>query len=229
VGDGSESVRASSPTLAPRRARLRASSTSSALSIDVAGIHAFRMSERGFSTRVLLGLPSVKKRVAAWLSARMISEVPPAAAFAVVFLLSLAGPVRAGGCVAGNTPSLGQARPDLARLFTPLTAPAGVYAVSTTTEAVGALASALKACDTTPVEGAWAPTRQEAHEAFGQAGIYDRARLAQLFGGRRLTVIRGSLARASELDAYTLISPYPNAALDRIEPGTMVIVVRVTR
>jgi len=138
-------------------------------------------------------------------------------------------PAPPAGCLPGGSPSLGQARPDLARMFTPLTAPAGVYAVTTTSEAIGALAAALKACDAAPAPGAWALTRQEAHEAFGQAGIYNRARLAQLFGGRRLTVIRGSVARAGELDAYTLISPYPNAALDRIESGTMVIVVRVAR
>ena len=159
----------------------------------------------------------------------MIFNVPAAVALIFVLLLSPTAPVQAGGCAAGITPSLGQARPDLARMFTPLSAPVGVYAVSTTTEAASALASALKACDAAPAEGAWTLTKQEAHEAFGQAGIYDRARLAQLFGGRRLTVVRGSLARPGEIDAYTLISPYPTAALDRIEPGTMVIVVRLTR
>jgi hypothetical protein len=159
----------------------------------------------------------------------MIFEVPAAVVLVLAHLLSSTRPAQAGACVPGSTPSLGQPRPDLARMFTPLAAPAGVYAVSTTSEPIGALASALKACDVAPAEGAWALTRHEGHEAFGQAGIYDRTRLAQLFAGRRLTVVRGSLARAGELDAYTLISPYPNAALDRIEPGTMVIVVRVAR
>ncbi len=77
------------------------------------------------------------------------------------------------------------------------------------------------------MDGAWQVTRLEAHEAFGQAGIYDRLRLAQLFGGKRLNVVRGSLARDDARDAYTLISPYPDASLTAVNPGTLVIVLHV--
>lgn len=123
--------------------------------------------------------------------------------------------------------NLGAPRPELTRVFTPLSAPPGLYDVSTTSRPIAEIAGALKACDPRPAPGAWVLTRPEAHEAFGQAGIYDRFRLAQLFGGHRLTVVRGSLARANGRDAYTLISPYPDAALDRIESGTMVIVIHL--
>ncbi len=122
---------------------------------------------------------------------------------------------------------VGIERPDLARLFTPLAAAPGTYVVRASDRAAADLAAALKACDPSPAPGAWVPTRPEAHEAFGQAGIYDRLRLAELFGGKRLTVVRGSLARGDGVDAYTLISPYPDAQLTTTNPGTLVIVVRI--
>jgi hypothetical protein len=122
---------------------------------------------------------------------------------------------------------LGQPRAELARIFTPLTAPAGAYTVTTTDRPIADLAAALKACDPAPVEGAWQVTHLEAHEAFGQAGIYDRLRLAQLFGGKRLDVVRGSLAHDGARDGYTLISPYPDASLTAVNPGTLVIVLHL--
>jgi hypothetical protein len=124
---------------------------------------------------------------------------------------------------------LGQPRPDLARLFTPLTALPDVYTVTTTNRALGDLAAALKACDPAPAEGAWQITRTEVHDAFGQAGIYDRLQLAELFGGKRVDVVRGSLAHGAVRVGYTLISPYPDAALSTINAGTLVIVVHVAR
>jgi len=128
-----------------------------------------------------------------------------------------------------ETVDLGQSRVELARIFTPLTAPPGAYTVTTTDRAIAELATALRACDSAPVEGAWQVTRMEAHEAFGQAGIYDRLRLAQLFGGTRLHVVRGSLPHDGVRDGYTLISPYPDASLTAVNPGTLVIVVHVPR
>lgn len=122
---------------------------------------------------------------------------------------------------------LGQPRAELARIFTPLAAPAGAYTVTTTARPIADLTAALKACDPAPAAGAWQVTRLEAHEAFGQAGIYDRLRLAQLFGGKRLDVVRGSLARDGARDGYTLISPYPDASLTAVNPGTLVIVLHV--
>ena len=142
----------------------------------------------------------------------------------LVLLWALLSPPMPCGVV-----DLGQPRAELARIFTPLTAPADAYAVTTTSRQIADLAAALKACDPAPVEGAWQVTRLEAHDAFGQAGIYDRLRLAQLFGGRRLDVVRGSLARDGARDGYTLISPYPDASLTAVNPGTLVIVLHVAR
>jgi hypothetical protein len=89
------------------------------------------------------------------------------------------------------------------------------------------LAAGLRALDPAPAPGAWEPARPEANTAFGQEGLYDRARLARLFNGKRVTVVRGSLTREGGRVAYTLVSPYPDASLSTIVEGTMTIEFRV--
>jgi hypothetical protein len=104
----------------------------------------------------------------------------------------------------------------LTRLFTPRGMPSGTYIVHRSTDSIEALTSRLRALDPSP-------SRPEAANAFGQDGVYDRARLARLFTGKRVTVVRGSLVLDGRRVAYMLISPYPDAALSVIEPGTMVV------
>jgi hypothetical protein len=127
---------------------------------------------------------------------------------------------------AAATP-LGTPDPALTRLFTPLAVPHGTYVVYASAETIEALTSRLRALDPSPAPGAWQATRPEAHGAFGQEGLYDRTRLARLFNGQRVTVVRGSLMREGRRLAYTLVSPYPDATLSRIVEGTMVIEFRV--
>lgn len=116
-------------------------------------------------------------------------------------------------------------RPDeaLTRLFTPRAVPAGMYFVYRSARPLEAIVADLRAQDPVPSAGAWQPTRPEAHGAFGQEGIYDRARLARLFNGKRVTVVRGSIRREGRTVAYTLISPYPDPTISAILDGTMVI------
>ena len=106
---------------------------------------------------------------------------------------------------------LGTPDPALTRLFTPLAVPPGTYVVYTSTETIETLTARLRAQDPSPAPGAWKPSRPEAHGAFGQEGPYDRARLARLFNGKRVTVVRGSLLQDGQRLAYTLVSPYPDA------------------
>lgn len=122
---------------------------------------------------------------------------------------------------------LGTLDPALARLFTPLAVTPGTYVVYTSTEPIDALTARLRTLDPTPSDGAWTPSRPEAHGAFGQEGVYDRFRLARLFNGKRVTVVRGSLVKDGQRLAYTLVAPYPDATLTRIVEGTMVIEFRV--
>ena len=119
--------------------------------------------------------------------------------------------------------------PDLAltRLFTPLSVPPGTYLVFRSSETVETLTARLRALDPAPAKGAWEPSRPEANGAFGQEGLYDRARLARLFNGKRVSVVRGSLVQNGQRFAYTLVSPYPDPTLSHIVDGTMVIEFRV--
>lgn len=67
------------------------------------------------------------------------------------------------------------------------------------------------------------PEHLEALDAFGDAGSYDRARLARLFGGRRVTVVRGWQSEGNRFESVTLLSPYPDPTLSRLQPGTLII------
>jgi hypothetical protein len=109
------------------------------------------------------------------------------------------------------------ARPDpyLAALFVPARSHLGRYEVCTT--AASPAASFSQGFSTGD------PERLEALEAFGTAGSYDRARLAQLYGGRRIEVVRGWRAREGRFESMTALSPYPDPSFSRINPGTLLV------
>lgn len=129
--------------------------------------------------------------------------------------------------IAAATPPAWKQDPTLTRLFTPLAVPPGTYLVYTTSEAIETLTEQFKARDRSPSPGAWEPFRPEAHGAFGQEGSYDRARLARLFNGKRVTVVRGSVVDNGQRLAYTLVSPHPDGTLSRIVEATMIVEFRV--
>ena len=60
-------------------------------------------------------------------------------------------------------------------------------------------------------------------DALGPVGRYDRGAAARLFGGRRVDVARGWFREGGRFEAWTLVSPHPDATLTRILPGTLVI------
>ena len=97
--------------------------------------------------------------------------------------------------------------PRLTALFTPLRPEFGRYEVCTTAA---------------PLEGDAEPL--EALDAFGTAGVYDRARLARLYGGVRVRVARSwTAAPDGGFESITRLSPYPDPTLTRLLPGTMEI------
>jgi hypothetical protein len=74
----------------------------------------------------------------------------------------------------------------------------------------------------------WQPERQPAVDAFGRAGRYDRTRLARLYGARRVDVARAPrLEGGRVVETWTLVSPYPDPRLERLEPGTLILVLRL--
>ena len=59
-------------------------------------------------------------------------------------------------------------------------------------------------------------------------GTYDRFKLARLFGSHRPDVARGPHGRRGLVEeSWTLMSPYPSPDLSQLEPGTLLIVLRV--
>ena len=73
--------------------------------------------------------------------------------------------------------------------------------------------------------GAWEARSLAAVDAFGRSGAYDRTRLARLYGARVARVARGPRTAGGRVtESWTLISPYPNPALDRLEPGPLLLV-----
>ena len=76
--------------------------------------------------------------------------------------------------------------------------------------------------------GAWQPKSELPFDAFGQTGRYDRWKLAELYGARRPLVARGPRGEGTRVtEVWTLVSPYPDASLTRLEPGTLLIVLQV--
>ena len=76
--------------------------------------------------------------------------------------------------------------------------------------------------------GAWQPQTLLPLDAFGQTGSYDRWALVRLYRASRPRVVRGPRREGGQItESWTLISPYPDTTLQRLEPGTLLIVLRL--
>ena len=75
--------------------------------------------------------------------------------------------------------------------------------------------------------GAWEPQALTPFDAFGRTGGYNRWQLAGLYGSRRARVARGPRVSDGHSEAWTLVTPYPDPALRRLESGTLIVVVRL--
>jgi hypothetical protein len=74
--------------------------------------------------------------------------------------------------------------------------------------------------------GAWTPQAMIPYDAFGLSGSYNRWKMAGLYRSRRAQVARGPRLDQGQTESWTLIAPYPDEALQRLEPGTLIIVLR---
>jgi hypothetical protein len=116
--------------------------------------------------------------------------------------------------------------PDLAAVFGPPGPRADAYRAYVTTLDLETVLERLTADATLQrPPGAWTPRASAPADAFGQTGAYDRWALARLYGARAPRVARGPKATDGRVtEAWTLISPYPDATLQSLEPGTLLIV-----
>jgi hypothetical protein len=118
--------------------------------------------------------------------------------------------------------------PPFIRLFAPA-AHQDAYRAAVSADSLDAVLASL-ADDPALVRapGAWTPQAVAAWDAFGRSGRYDRWKLARLYGARQPRVARGARVEAGRpTESWTLVSPYPSADLGRLEPGTLLIVVRI--
>lgn len=70
---------------------------------------------------------------------------------------------------------------------------------------------------------AWTVELVDPADAFGAAGLHDRSRLERLYAGRRAEVARGWFDTEGSVESWTLVSPFPDPALTRLESGTLAI------
>ena len=109
--------------------------------------------------------------------------------------------------------------PMLASLFTPPRPEIGHYDVCTRSDSL----------ETVMAEGRTAGIQfgevdaVEPLDGFGSAGAYNRFALVKLYGGMRVRVTRGWRRTEDRFESVTLLSPYPDATLTRLVPGTMMI------
>lgn len=70
----------------------------------------------------------------------------------------------------------------------------------------------------------WTIQRIAATEVFDGAALFDRARLARLYGGRPPRVSRGPVTRGGAVvEVILLVSPYPEPDLRHLNPGTLIM------
>ena len=75
--------------------------------------------------------------------------------------------------------------------------------------------------------GAWAIQPQIPYDAFGLSGSYNRWKVAGLYRSRRAQVARGPRLDQGMTESLTLIAPYPDVTLQRLETGTLIIALRL--
>jgi hypothetical protein len=145
-------------------------------------------------------------------------------------LIAAAAAILLGAAGSAAPPDAAQWRPAPAYvgLFTPAYPP-GAYAAYLSPEPLdGALRALAGDASLLRPPGAWVPATSSPRAALGAHGTHDRWALARLYGARHPRVARGPLGEAGRpTESWTLVSPYPDPTLTRLEPGTLLLVVRL--
>jgi hypothetical protein len=117
----------------------------------------------------------------------------------------------------------------LTRMFTPRSVPKDTYRVYVTDASIETVVAAFRAvASSADVAGAWTVQAMDPLDGFGKAGPYDRAKLARVYLGVRARVAHGPMVgRGRTVASMTLVSPYPDVSLSRLERGTLIIEFRI--
>ena len=130
-----------------------------------------------------------------------------------------------------DSPVAWTSAPQYVRLFAPTRAHAEAYRAYTSPLNLEAVVQKLET-DSALLHppGAWVPVASLPQDAFGRTGNYQIWKLSRLFGARRTLVARGPRDTGNgAVEAWTLISPYPSPEFERLEPGTLLLVLDLSR
>jgi hypothetical protein len=149
----------------------------------------------------------------------------------LTLLFALAFLAAAAGSPGVPSPPLHGFREDsrYVHLFTPPRLPPGTYRTWVSAEPLDTVLAAVRRDRSLGgAPGSFDPQPVQPREAFGQSGGYNRWKLALLYGGTRARVARGPRTENGQVtEAWTLISPYPDPELERLEQGTLLIVLHL--
>jgi hypothetical protein len=121
-----------------------------------------------------------------------------------------------------------RAAPEFLPLFTPRSAPAGAYDAYVTTRDLDTVLDEVRRSTAFSTPDAWKVHSVIPSDIFGESGGYNRWKVARLYGAGRARVARAPRVENGRVtEVWTLVSPYPGAALDRLESGTLLLVLRV--
>jgi len=118
--------------------------------------------------------------------------------------------------------------PEFLPLFAPPRAPAGAYEAYVTGRDLETVLDEVRRNPAFSTPDAWKVHPVIPSDAFGESGGYNKWNVARLYGATRARVARAPhLENGRVTETWTLISPYPDAALDRLEVGTLLLVLRL--
>ena len=129
--------------------------------------------------------------------------------------------------VASRFPHPGRPDPAFARLVTPFGLQ-GVYRAFTSPRSLTDVMTFYRARQPETAATSWQIETMPALDAFGAAGVFNRGKMARLYRGQMARVARGPIMQeGTVIEAVTLISPYPDAALSRLRSGTLILVTTI--
>jgi len=135
----------------------------------------------------------------------------------------------AAACVGAPAAPMWRDAPELLALFAPASARAAAYTMRVTDDSLEAVLRQLDGdAALLRAPGAWDVRALAPVDAFGTAGTYDRRKVARLYGAERARVSRGARTKDGRVvESWSLISPYPDPTLEKLERGTLLIVLRL--